>query len=139
MTRKIEWIGRPSIFADPVFQYRRIAGQISAQELNLLREVARRSIYRVDGTTARALHHPDPFGLSRAYKWGPEPGSYVQDVEDGDWRLIQESASRKEFRDITDGIPAPPLIELPHGGIRVTKEEEFSSVREYLHAAAHGG
>ena len=137
--RRIEWVGRPSIFADPVFEYRRAAGLISQQELNILREIATRSVYRVDGHTARRLGPDDPAGLSRWYQWGPEPGSYVQEVEDGDWRLITESRSRKEFQDITDGVPEPSPIILPHGGIRVTKEEEFSSLQDYLRAAAQGG
>lgn len=137
--RRIEWIGRPSIFADPVFQYRRAAGLINAQELNLLREIATRSVYRVDGHTARRLGPEDPKGLSRWYQWGPDVGSYAIEVEDGDWRLIQESRSRKEFRDITDGIPAPSPVVIPDGEIRVTKEEEFSSLQDYLRAAAQGG
>lgn len=137
-TRRIEWIGRPSIFDDPVLTYRRIAGLVSQQELNVLREIASRSIYRVDGHTARRLGPEDPFGLSRWYQWGPHPGSYVQDVEEGDWRLIVESRSRKEFRDVTDGLPEPAPVVIPDGEIRITKEEEFSSLQDYLRAAARG-
>lgn len=137
--RTIEWVGRPSIFADPVFQYRRAAGLISKQELNILRELATRSTYRVDGHTARRLGPDDPAGLTRWYQWGPHVGSYVIEVEDGDWRLIQESRSRKEFRDVTDGIPEPSPIVIPGGEIRITKEEEFSSLQDYLRAAEQGG
>lgn len=136
--RQIEWVGRPSIFDDPFLRYRRVAGLVSQRELSLLREIASRSIYRVDGHTARELHHPDPFGLSRAYKWGPEPGSYVQAVEDGDWRLIQESRSRREFRDVTDGIPEPEPVMQPDTEIRTVKETEFSSVQSYLRAVQRG-
>jgi hypothetical protein len=141
--RNIEWIGAKSIFADPVFMFRKAAGQISDEELQILRNTAAKQIYRVDGKTSRilgefnsALGRRDP-ELSKVYKWGPHIGDYVQRVTADDWDRIRESRSAREFRDITDGIPPDPPILIP-GELITVKEEEFHSARDYLAAARRG-
>ena len=136
-TRLIEWVGAKSIFADPVFQYRRTAGLISDDQMRVLRAAASKSIFRVDGASARVLRPGDPPGLKHEYKWGPEKGNYVQRVDPDDWELIRACRSAKEFRDVTDGIPEESPIALP-GELIVVKEEQFQSTRDYLNAFRRG-
>lgn len=138
-TRRIEWIGGKSIFADPLFQFRKISGQISEQEMRILRSTASKRFYRVDGSTQRVMGAwNDRLGvrdppLSREYRWGPHAGDYVQRVTPEDWEIIRASRNAKEFRDVTDGIPEESPIVLP-GEIEVVQEQHFHSVKELIRA-----
>lgn len=138
--RQIEWIGAKSIFADPVFQFRKAQGVISDEEMKILRSAAQKSIFRVNGKTSRILGQfnsdlgrRDP-ELSREYRWGPHIGDYVQRVTADDWDRIRASRNAREFRDVTDGIPEETPLLLP-GELVTVKEEDFHSARDYLAAA----
>jgi hypothetical protein len=127
--RRIEWIGHKSVYADPRYQLAKIEGRLTPAMRAAYRASIIKRVYRVPGRTARELGPKDP-GLSRTYRWGPQKDSYVQDVEDGDWRMIQESDARIEFRDVTDGIPDPILT--PNREIVSVKEEAFSDFRKFV-------
>lgn len=130
-TRLIEWVGGKSIFADPLFQYRRIAGLVSPEELRIARTAATRRNYRVPGFTSRVVTKRD--GFSREYRWGPHVGDYVQRMGSDDWDLLRSGKSGREFRDITDGIPEPSPIALP-GEVVVADEQDFNSLSALLRA-----
>lgn len=136
VTLAIEWVGLPSIFDDPRFVYRRVAGLMTEQELRVLRVAASKRVYRVDGRIARRLGPKDLAGLSQHYQWGPQRGSYVQAVAPGDWRLIQQASCAREFREVRDGVPstsARPLA-VPTPDVLVVKEERFTDFRSFVRA-----
>jgi hypothetical protein len=134
--RKIEWTGMASIFADPRVQYLRMTGKVTPQMMQIYRNAAQMRVYRVTGRSKRILCPPDPFGLSRCYEWGPERASYIQEVEDGDWRIIQESTARAEFRDVTDGIPE--VVIKPPQDIQYVREDHFHDLKSFLSAVKAG-
>jgi hypothetical protein len=137
--RQIEWIGAKSIFADPVFMFRKAQGSISDEEMQILRNTASKQIYRVEGKTSRVLGEFNPKlgvrdpDLSKVYKWGPHIGDYVQRVSADDWEIIRTCRSWREFRDVTDGIPEDPPLLIP-GELVTVKEEDFHSTHDYLAA-----
>lgn len=49
----------------------------------------------IPGRTARELGIHE--GLSKFYRWGPEPDAFTQLVTDADWRRIQGLAEAKQF------------------------------------------
>lgn len=50
----------------------------------------------IEGTTIRELGPGE--GLSKFYRWGPEPAAMVQTVSEADWRVIQELPEASHFR-----------------------------------------
>lgn len=132
--RMIEWVGQPSIFDDPRVIHGRITGKIGEAELRILRVAASKRLYRVDGAVVRELRPDQVEGLSKTYRWGPDPGSYVQPMSESDWALIRALPfDAKQFRDVTDGVPAERFV-LPQAEFQVVKEEHFRSVRDLLAA-----
>lgn len=136
-TRLIEWIGGKSIFADPLFQARRVSGRVSDEEMRIARETAEGRVYRVKNRTVRRLTPADPKGLSKSYEWGPRADEFVQRVKSEDWDIIRACRSKKEFRDVTDGIPEPSPIITPEP-IAVVEERDFKSLTALLKADRSG-
>jgi hypothetical protein len=134
----VEWIGHPSIFDDPRVLHGRLTGAIGERELRILRVAASKRIYRRDGVVIRILSPGDPPnvpGLSREYQWGPETASYVQEMPESDWEIIQATAAAKQFRDVTAGMPKDRFsLPPPPDDLLLVKEEEFRSVKELLNA-----
>ena len=136
MVRLIEWTGMPSIFDNPKVMYGRLAGTIGPAEMRVLRVAASKRIYRSERVIREVS--PESFhGLSKTYRFGLgaekiDMGSFIQPVRDPDWEIIRRSASGKQFRDVTDGIPAPAVLLLPERDIELVSEQEFSNLQSFV-------
>lgn len=134
--RRIEWIGQSSIFDDPRIIHGRMTGAIGEREMRILRVAASKRLYRADGVITRELRPDQVEGLSRIYRWGPTPDSYVQGMPESDWAAIRRLPyDAKQFRDVTDGIPAERFV-YPEVGIEVVREESFRDLGSFLRAFA---
>lgn len=137
--RRLEWIGQPAVFDDPVVVYRLTTGGYTEDQARKIRAAARRRNRRVDGVTARELGPKGKGGLralTRSIVWGPKPGTYVQEVTDEEARVVLESSSGREFIDVTDGKPKGPALLLPQRDLIVVREESHGSLDSYRRSSS---
>lgn len=104
-TRLVMWTGTPSII-DPK-TIRKVgsgpkdtfAPVVNWKQENR-RQIALRSTPTMGGHD-RWILMSDPPGFSRDYHWGPNVGTFVQEVEDEDARLLMRLVYPPEFVDVT--------------------------------------
>jgi hypothetical protein len=99
---RVEWIGLPSPWADPGVQIMKAQGKLTEHDKSELRKMEskrqRMGFCRLIGVTAREFSRDD--GFTRDYKWGPEPGTFVLDMEPEDVELLMKlhDLHRQAFR-----------------------------------------
>jgi hypothetical protein len=101
-TALVEWIGDPSPFDSELIRALRLRDLLLPVERLVLGQLTFSRQPRIDGYTSWALGPRD--GLTKTYRWGPQRGTYVVEVDFadidnlldlGDWWVISGTAVRR--------------------------------------------
>lgn len=129
-TRLVEWVGKPSLLAEPLVAYKLTAKLYTPEQELLIRRAAEKRFPRVDGYTRRVIERGYHDGLSRSYEFGPDV--YVVEMTANDAALLLASPLAKEFVDISDGTrpllrTGPPVLP-----VEPVSEEEFADYEQFV-------
>jgi hypothetical protein len=94
----VEWVGEPSPFDSEMVRALRLRGLLTPIHRLVLEKVALLRRARVDGHTSWTLGPRD--GLSKTYRWGAKPGTYVQEVAFADVDRLLEIGRLGICRDL---------------------------------------
>jgi hypothetical protein len=97
-TALVEWVGEPSPFDSEMVRALRLRGLLTPIHRLVLEMEALLRRARVDGHTSWTLGPRD--GLSKTYRWGAKPGTYVQEVAFADVDRLLEIGRLGICRDL---------------------------------------
>ena len=89
----VEWVSEPDPVETGLAQKLIAVGKTTKEQVWAFNSKRRQIV--MQGFSVRILTPRE--GLSKTYQWGPERGSYVQFVTDGDWNAIQNLAEANTF------------------------------------------
>jgi len=139
----LEWVGEVSPTDNPVVQFNMVTRRYTAEQMDMIRTLARRRIARVENHTRRVFKQGNGYGeiphLSvPALVFGPsvkvkpgEFGSFIQAVTFRDADTIKGSICGHEFRIWRERDGEPELnVNLPNGSITLARPEQFADTAE---------
>lgn len=103
-TKRVEFVGLPSPFADPAIQAMKARGQLTKKRRDKLYEMERKrqiqGFCRYPGVTARTIG--TRHGLSRDYRFGPREFVQEMAIEDIEKLMQMHDAHPQAFRVLDD-------------------------------------
>lgn len=141
----VEYVGDQSPFDDPHVALRIQLGHYSAEQIEVMRTMARRAV-KPWANLERVIRKGQGLGemkrFSRTYKWGHgkaskpmaapgEPGSWFQLMTARDADILKASEAGYQFRIHPD---EPPLLLLPATDIRLVQKDDvrnYGELRRY--------
>lgn len=113
MVVRVEWIGVKSPSQVGNADFLMLSDQYNEYEQATLEAVAILCAPRIrwDGKRSRIMGPKE--GLSKHYRWGRRPGSYIQTMSDSDAKILFASNNEFEFRRVDDSAHADrkPIVD----------------------------
>ncbi len=113
-------MGDPSIAEDPAIALGFTLKNLHPTDMKILRDYERGTQSGVNPAIRRrsAIVGKTQFivgpehGFSRTYVWGPEPGTFIQEMEEADAKLLMDSALDAGMFEDLDGLTVHSRIRL---------------------------